>query len=121
MIIQLNNQKFRIKFWKAPRLVDYADLQVSVGKDAKQIILNVKERVVQVFHTTCVIEQLCVGETERWTAIGQGLAKQDPRDVYSKRIGKKYALKRAMEFAKFDRFDRAGIWGLFVKTFGGWR
>ena len=121
MIFQLNSQKFRIKFWKEPKLIDYADLKVTIVKDAKRVILDVNERVVEVFRTTCVIEQLCVGETERWAVIGQGFAMQDPRDVYSKRIGKKYALKRAMEEMQFDRSERHLIWKLFITTFGGWR
>ena len=123
MIIRLNeSQKLRIKFFKESVDVDYADLDVKIKQRTTQIVLDVKVRTRQVWYTKCIIEQLCTDETEQWSNIGQGLAKQSPRDVYSKRTGKKVALKRAMEMAQInDKTERTAIWDLFAQTLGGYR
>lgn len=123
MIIQLNqDQKLRIRFFKEQVEVDLADLIVKPILDPKRIILEVKERVAKVFHTTCIIEEMCVAETEQWTQIGFGVAKQSPRDVYNKRTGKKWALRRAMANAQLnDKNERKKVWDLFIAKFGGYR
>lgn len=123
MIIRLNeSQKLRIKFFKESVEIDYADLKTKIRQNIGRIILDVTVRTHQVWYTTCVIQQLCTSETEQWSTIGQGLAKQSPRDVYNKRTGKKVALKRAMEMALLnDKAERKAIWDLFAQTLGGYR
>lgn len=99
--------------------MDFADVSVHVRKSEKEVVLKIRERVIKVFHTHCVLELLCENE---WVEIGRGCSKQDPRDVYNKRTGKKNALKYAMEAANMnDKDERNLVWDRFVAVYGDYR
>ncbi len=120
MIVRLSTGTLLVKFFKKPVVVLDEGVTVRWNSQTNAITTTPFTKEVEVIRTCCLIEILNI--KNEWEKIGFGASVQSPRDVYNSRVGKKWALRRAMADAGItSKEDRTYIWRQFANEFGGFR
>ena len=119
MIVRLSTGTLLVKFFKKPVVVLDEGVTVQWNSQTNAITTTPFTKEVEVIRTCCLIEILNI--KNEWKS-GMGVSIQSPRDVYNSRIGKKWALRRAMAAAGItSKEDRTQVWKQFISEFGGFR
>jgi len=120
---KIQNTKYKIMFYTedgGPSTFETTLIRIPNGRKNRKIVTHKSgsRNLINTYVSFAVDNP----EANCWDVISEGYAYQSPLDEYNPRIGKKIALKRAMEGvrkADLPKVVRKEIWERFDEEFGG--